>query len=87
MIKVKVNNKTRIIRDKFIYYQTESDLECDYKNHCISISEHGTGGWYATVVDETGRYAVNFGGDFGGGHDKFETLEDVLVMCIENILI
>jgi len=85
MIQVEVNSKSRIIRDKFIHYQTESDLECDYKNHHICIAEQDTGGWYATVTDQTGGYAVQ--GGFGGGYDKYETLEDVLVMCIENILI
>lgn len=85
MIQVEVNGKNRVIRDKFIHYQTESDLECDYKNHHIYIAEQETGGWYATVTDETGGYAVQ--GGFGGGYDKYETLNDVLVMCIENILI
>jgi len=85
MIKVEVNGKSRIIRDKFIHYQTETDLECYYKNHHINIAEQETSGWYATVTDETGMYAVE--GGFGGGYDKYDTLEDVLVMCIENILI
>ena len=85
MIKVEVNGKPRIIRDKFIHYQTNEDLECYYKNHHINITEQETGGWYATVTDETGMYAVE--GGFGGGYDKYDTLEDVLVMCIENILI
>jgi len=85
MIKVKVNGKNRIIRDKFIHYQTEHDLECDYKNHYIYIAEQETGGWYVTVTHESGMYAVQ--GGFGGGYDKYEKLEDVLVMCIENILI
>lgn len=85
MIQVQVKGKNRIIRDKFIHYQTESDLECDYKNHHICITEQDTGGWYVAVTDQTGAYDVQ--GGFGGGYDKHETLEDVLIMCIENILI
>ncbi len=85
MIKIEVNGKTRIIRDKFIHYHTEQDLECHYKNHHINIAEQETGGWFATVTDKTGMYAVD--GGFGGGYDEYESLEDVLKMCIENILI
>lgn len=85
MIKIKVNGKDRIIRDKFIDYQTENDLHFTYKNHTAVITEQETGGWYVSVIDETGMYAVD--GGFGGGYDKYETLEDVIVMCIENIIL
>lgn len=85
MIQVKVNGKNRVIGDKFIQYQTENDLECDYKNHHIYIDKQETGGWCVSVTDQSGEYAVQ--GGVGGGYDDYETLEDVLVMCIENILI
>ena len=85
MIKIQVNGKTRIIRDKFIDYHTKQDLYCRYKNHQINISEQETGGWFVSVTDVTGGYAV-YGG-FGGGYDEYESMEDILKMCIENILI
>ena len=86
MIQVTVNGKNRVVRDKFIHYQTENDLECYYKNHHINITAQETGGFYVTVTDETGMYAVD--GGFGEYHNPpIETIEDCLVMCIENILI
>ena len=87
MIKVEVNGKARIIRDKFIHYQTENDLECHYKNHHINIAKQEVGDYYVTVTDETGMYAVD--GGFGGswGKDNHNNIEGCLVMCIENILI
>ena len=85
MIKVKVDGKDRIIRDKFIDYQTESDLHFTYKNHTVVIAEQETGGWYASVIDKTGMYAVD--GGFGGGYDEYNSLEDIIIMCIKNILI
>ena len=85
MVKIKVDGKDRIIRDKFIDYQTESDLHFTYKNHTVVIAEQETGGWYTSVIDKTGMYAVD--GGFGGGYDEYETLEDVIAMCIKNILI
>lgn len=84
MIQIEVKGKNRIIRDKFIHYQTENDLECTYKSHLIYIAAQETGGWYVSVTDKTGMYAVQ--GGFGGGYDEYETMNDVLVMCIENIL-
>ena len=39
MIKVIVDRKTRVIRDKYIHYQTENDLECTYKEHRICIAK------------------------------------------------
>ena len=87
MIKVEVNGKTRIIRDKFIHYDTENDLECTYKNHHINIAKQEVGDYYVTVTDETGMHAVQ--GGFGGEYCRYgiETIEDCLVMAIENILI
>ena len=85
MITVKVNGKNRVIRDKFIDYHTENDLYCTYKNHFIRISAQDTGGFYCTVTDQTGMYAVD--GGFGEYHNPpFETIEDCLKMCIENII-
>lgn len=87
MIQVEVNGKTRIIRDKFIHYQTENDLECTYKNHHINIAKQEVGDYYVTVTDETGMYAVQ--GGFGGswGKEEHNSIEGCLVMAIENILI
>ena len=87
MIKVEVNGKTRIIRDKFISCQTENDLECCYKNHHINIAKQEVGDYYVTVTNEKGMYAVH--GGFGGswGQDKHNSIEGCLVMAIENILI
>lgn len=87
MIKVEVNGKTRIIRDKFINYQTENDLECNYKKHHISISKQEVGDIYVTVTDSKGMFAVDggFGGDWG--EDKHNSIEGCLIMAIENILI
>ena len=87
MIKVEVNGKVRIIRDKFIFYKTENDLECYYKNHHIIISSQEVGDYYVTVTDKSGIYAVQ--GGFGGslGKEEYNTIEGCLVMAIENILI
>lgn len=87
MIQVTVNGKNRIIRDKFIHHQTDNDLECTYKNHHINIAKQDTDDFYITVTDQTGMYAVQ--GGFGGPYCRYgiETIEDCLVMCIENILI
>lgn len=85
MIKVEVNGKIRIIRDKFIEYKSENELECYYKNHLIYINEQEPKEWYVSVTDQAGMYAVQ--GGFSGEYDKYKTLDDVLIMCIENILI
>lgn len=86
MIKVKVNGKTRIIRDKFIDYKTENDLECHYKNHDINIAKQEVCGYYVTVKDQAGMYAVD--GGFGGsyGLEKHNSIDGCLIMAIENIL-
>lgn len=87
MIQVIVDGKLRLIRDKQISFKTDHDLYCKYKNHNICISEQETGGYYVTVTDRTGCYAVQ--GGFGGPYcrDGIKTIEDCLVMCIKNILI
>jgi hypothetical protein len=88
MIKVVVNGKTRIIRDKQIQLQTENDLYCTYKNHSICISkQETTNDFYVTVSDRSGIYAVQ--GGYGGDYcrDGVKTIEDCLVICIKNILI
>jgi len=85
MLKVEVNGKLRVVGDKYISYQTESDLQCTYQNHDINIAEQDTGGYYVTVTDQTGMYAVC--GGFGEYHNPpYETIEDCLKMCIENII-
>lgn len=87
MIKVKVNGKLRIISDKFISYQTENDLECQYKNHNINIAKQEVGDYYVTATDKTGVYIID--GFYGGswGQEKHNSIEDCLVMAIENILL
>lgn len=88
MIKVTVEGKTRVIRDKNIHHQTENDLECTYKEHRICISkQEATNDYYVTVRDKAGMYAVQ--GGFGGDYCQYgiETIEDCLVMCIKNILL
>lgn len=85
MIKVEVNGKTRVVRDTWIHYHNEHDLQCTYKNHDINIAEQETDGFYCTVTDQTGMYAVC--GGFGDYHyPPYETIEDCLKMCIENII-
>lgn len=86
MIKLIVDGKTRIIKDKQISFHTEHDLYCKYKNHNICISEQTDGSYYVTVTDESGCYAVM--GGFGGQYcrDGIETIEDCLKMCIKNIV-
>ena len=86
MIIVKVKGQNRIIRNKFIHYQTENDLECHYKNHHINIAKQEVGDYYVTVTDETGMYAVQ--GGFGGswGKEEHNSIEGCLVMCIGNII-
>jgi len=87
MIQVTVDGKTRVIRNKQIHYQTENDLECTYKGHNICIAKQEADDFYITVRDIAGRYAVQ--GGFGGDYCRYgiETIEDCLVMCIENILL
>lgn len=86
MIKVEVDGKTRIVRDSMIHYHTDNDLECTYKNHHINIAKQEVGDFYVTVTDQTGMYAVC--GGFGGDYCTYgiETIEDCLVMCMQNIL-
>lgn len=86
MIKVQVDGKTRIVRDSMIHYHTDNDLECTYKNHHINIAKQEVGDFYVTVTDQTGMYAVQ--GGFGGDYCRYgiETIEDCLVMCMQNIL-
>lgn len=83
-IKVNVDGKLRIVRQ--IDFQTEHDLYCRYRQHNICISEQETGGFYVTVTDKTGMYAVQ--GGFGGDYCRYgiKTIEDCLFMCIKNIL-
>jgi hypothetical protein len=86
MIQIKVKGKNRLIRNKFVFYQSEYDLECTYKNHHINIAEQETGGFYVTVTDKTGMYAVD--GYFNEYHNPpIKTIEECLEICIENILI
>ena len=87
MIQLKVAGKNRVIRDKQISFQTEHDLHCRYRDHDICIAEQETGGYYVTVTDVTGMYAVQ--GGFGGQfcRDGIKSIEDCLVMCIKNILL
>lgn len=86
MIQVIVNDKKRIIRNKFIYYQTENDLECTYKNHRICIAKQEIGDFYISVTDKTGMYAVH--GGYGGPYCRngIETIEDCLKLAILNII-
>ena len=59
MIKVTVEGKIRVIRDKHIHYQTENYLECTYKDHRICIAkQEATNDYYVTVIDKTGMYAI-----------------------------
>lgn len=87
MIKVTVDGKTRIVRDNKISYQTNHDLYCIYKAHNICISEQESGGYYISVTNKAGQYAVE--GGFGGQYCRYgiETIEDCLALCIKNILI
>jgi len=87
MIQVTVDGKTRVIRAKQIYYQTENNLECTYRGHEIYIAKQERDDFYVTARDKTGRYVVQ--GGFGGDYCRngIETIEDCLVMCIENILL
>jgi hypothetical protein len=87
MIKVLVEGKTRIIRDKMITHQSENSLECYYKNHQIIIEKQRIDDFYVSVTDERGMHAVH--GGFGGDYctENIKTIEDCLVMCIKNILL
>jgi hypothetical protein len=87
MIKVIVDGKPRIIRKNMISYHTENDLNCRYQNHNINIARQESGDFYVAVTDDSGSYAVQ--GGFGGQYcrDGIKTIEDCLVMCIQNILI
>lgn len=87
MIKIIVDGKARIIRKGAISFQTQDDLYCKYRNHDICISRQECGGFYVTVRDKSGMYAVQ--GGFGGPHCRYEieSIEDCLKMCIQNILI
>ena len=87
MIKVLVEGKIRIIRNKQIDYFTENDLSCKYKKCTINISKQEVGDYWVSVTDKNGGYLV-YGG-FGGEYCRYQikTIEDCLIMCIQNILI
>ncbi len=80
-IAVFVNGKKRILKN--IDYLTENDLEAKYKGHLIIINAQETGGYYATVTHPDGCYIVD--GYFT--EYKYQTIKDVVEMCIENILL
>jgi hypothetical protein len=87
MISVIVEDKKRIVRNKYIEYFTENDLYCTYKNYSIAISRTDVDDFYIDVRDKTGMVAIQ--GGFGGHYCRYniKTLEDCLKLCIENILI
>ena len=88
MIKVIVQDKQRIIRDKYISVYEKYQLECKYRNHFIYIlKDNSNNGFYAEVKDKSGRFLVQ--GGFGGCYSRYgiKTIEDCLAMCIDNILI
>lgn len=87
MIKVTVKDKTRIIRKSQISLHTDHELHCRYKDHDVSIVEQQNGDFYVSVTDKTGMYAVQ--GGFGGSfcRNGITSINDCLVMAIENILI
>lgn len=80
-IEVIVGDKKRIL--KKIDYLTENDLEGTYKGHLIIINAQETGGYYATVTHPEGCYIVD--GYFT--EYKYQSIKDVVEMCIENILL
>ncbi len=86
MIKVEVYGKTRLVRGNMVYYHTDTNLECVYKNHHINIIKQDKGNYYVTVTDQKGMYAVL--GGFGGEYCRYgiKSIKDCLVMCIQNII-
>ena len=80
-IEVIIGGKKRILKN--ITYLTENDLEATYKGHLLIINAQETGGYYATVTHPDSCYIVD--GYFT--EYKYQTIQNVVEMCIENILL
>jgi hypothetical protein len=80
-IVVFIGGKKRILKN--IEYLTENDLEATYKGHILIINSQETGGYYASVTHPDGCYIID--GYFT--EYEYQTIQNVVEMCIENILL
>ena len=87
-ISLEVNGKKRVIRKSQISYQTEDEIECTYAGFNIEVRAQETGGFYIQAHNPE----ISFGTAVDGYFDEWSrekpvrTIEDALVVALENIL-
>lgn len=85
---LEINGKKRIIRKGQISYQTEDDIECTYAGFNIEVMAQETGGFYIQVHNPEISLGTAVDGYFGewSRERPVRTIEDALVLALENIL-